>query len=194
MVTITSTDDAELLRRYARACDEAAFAELVQRYLSLVYHAALRQVGGDAPLAEEVAQTVFTRLLRRAAELSGHEALAGWLHTTTRYAASEARRAERRRRAREREAFAMEQITHDGTTDGDAVHWENLRPSIDTVLEELAAPDREVLLLRYFADLPDPATIGRIAGERTAARLGARKLASSATRSGRMFGNIAAAT
>ena len=45
-------EDAELLRRYAADRSEAAFAELVRRHLDLVYSVALRQVAGDAHLAD----------------------------------------------------------------------------------------------------------------------------------------------
>ncbi len=69
------------------------------RYLNLVYFAALRQVGGDVHRAEDVAQQVFTRLARKASALSGRQTLAGWLHTTTRFAAREIKRTERRRLA-----------------------------------------------------------------------------------------------
>ena len=55
------TDD-ELLQRYVRDQSETAFAELVTRHINLVFSAALRQVNGDAQLAEEVAQSVFTDL------------------------------------------------------------------------------------------------------------------------------------
>lgn len=48
------TPDCELLARYATARDEAAFARLVQRHLDHVYSTALRLVGGDAHLAEDV--------------------------------------------------------------------------------------------------------------------------------------------
>ena len=41
------TDDAILLRDYARHGSEASFSELVSRYLDLVYSTALRQVNGD---------------------------------------------------------------------------------------------------------------------------------------------------
>ena len=68
--------DSELLCRYAANRDEAAFAELVRRYLNLVYFAALRQVGGDAHRAEDVAQHVFTLLARKASALTGHQSLA----------------------------------------------------------------------------------------------------------------------
>jgi hypothetical protein len=77
------TDDAELLRRYAAERSEEAFAELVQRHLNLVYRSALRQLGGDAHRAEDVAQSVFALLAHKAASLSGHPNLAGWLYTTT---------------------------------------------------------------------------------------------------------------
>ncbi len=42
------SEGAELLRQYAQSGSETAFAELVSRYLPLVYAAALRQGRGDA--------------------------------------------------------------------------------------------------------------------------------------------------
>ena len=60
------TPDSELLERYATERDEAAFAELVRRHVNHVYSTALRLVGGDAHLAEDAAQTVFTDLARKA--------------------------------------------------------------------------------------------------------------------------------
>ena len=62
--------DAELLKEYVEVRAEPAFAELVRRHIDLVYSAALRQVGGDAHLARDVAQTVFRDLARKAAALT----------------------------------------------------------------------------------------------------------------------------
>jgi hypothetical protein len=47
-------DDATLLRRYAQNRAESDFAELVRPHLNFVYSAALRQVNGDAHLAQDV--------------------------------------------------------------------------------------------------------------------------------------------
>src|SRR4051812_47613149 len=100
-------DDAELLRRYAEENFEPAFTELVQRHLGLVYSAALRQVGGDAHHAEDVTQTVFSTLARKAASVARHPVLVGWLYTATHHAAAKVRRAEGRRSVREHEAHLM---------------------------------------------------------------------------------------
>ena len=66
-------DDATLLRRFVEQDSEAAFTELVQRHLDLVYGAALRRTGGDAHAAADVAQQVFAALARQARSVSGGE-------------------------------------------------------------------------------------------------------------------------
>lgn len=141
------TTDAELLQRHVRDHSEAAFAELVQRHLALVYSTALRQVGGDAHLAQDVAQTVFTALARKAAALSGHTVLAGWLYLGTHHASAQAVRSIRRRRTREQEAHAMEEIVAPDTPPTD---WDRVRPVLDDALRALGETDREAVLLRFF--------------------------------------------
>ena len=143
-------DDSELLRRYASESAEGAFAEIVRRHIGLVYHAALRQTG-DASLAEEVTQSVFVDLARKAGGLAGRASIAGWLFTSTRFAATKAKRGERRRQAREQEIFAMHEFTHDSTA---AADWARLRPVIDEALHALDERDREAVLLRFFEGRP----------------------------------------
>src|SRR5579884_677821 len=106
-------EDAELLRQYAENQSDAAFGELVRRHLNLVYSAALRQVGGDAHLAQDVAQAVFCDLARKARLLAAHPVLVGWLYSSVHYAAAKAVRAEQRRRARERVAHALQMMSED---------------------------------------------------------------------------------
>jgi RNA polymerase sigma factor (sigma-70 family) len=140
-------DDAQLLRDFAATRSEAAFAEIVRRQVALVHSAALRQVNGDAHLAQDVTQLVFTDLARKAGEVARHRVLAGWLFTSTRFAAAKLVRGERRRQAREAEAHLMNEITRDETAKLD---WERVRPVLDETLAELGEADREAILLRFF--------------------------------------------
>ncbi|MEO5960946.1 MAG: sigma-70 family RNA polymerase sigma factor, partial [Opitutaceae bacterium] len=142
-------EDAELLRRYVGEKSEEAFAQLVQRHLAPVYTVALRQVGRDAHLAEDVAQMVFTTLARKAASLTGRPVLGGWLYRTTHFAARDVVRAECRRRAREQVA----EIVNDLPTGGSAeVDWEALRRVLDQMMEELRDADRDAVWLRFFEE------------------------------------------
>ena len=139
-------NDSELLQRYARSDCEAAFAELVQRYVDLVYSAAIRQVGGDAHLAQDVTQSVFIDLARKAASLSGYDS-DGLALLSTRYAAAMAVRTERRRHTREQEAHVMQELLHEPALEPG---WDRLRPVLDDVMHELSERDRNAVLLRFF--------------------------------------------
>ncbi|MGH8021199.1 MAG: RNA polymerase sigma factor, partial [Opitutaceae bacterium] len=122
-----------------------AFSELVRRRFDLVYAVAFRQVGGDAHLARDVAQRVFTDLARKAKTLSPRVVISGWLHRSATFAASDMVRSERHRRAREQEACKMEDWTTDPITDADG---ERLRPLLDVAISELRPRDRDALMLR----------------------------------------------
>lgn len=139
------THDTELLARYAARRDESAFADLVRRHLDHVYATALRLVGGDAHLAEDVAQAVFTDLARKAGSLRDCPALSGWLHTSARFAVAKLVRTEQRRRQREQTALTMP-----ATSPEPDPGWEELRPVLDDAIGELDPADRDALLLRYF--------------------------------------------
>jgi RNA polymerase sigma factor (sigma-70 family) len=139
--------DGELLRRYSDEKSEEAFAELVRRHVDLVYSAALRQVNGDAHLAQDVAQMVFTELSRKAGQLSRRPVLTGWLYTCAHFCAAKAVRTERRRHSREQEVQAMHELLDNH---GPELDWEKVLPVLDKVMIELSEPDREAILMRYF--------------------------------------------
>jgi RNA polymerase sigma factor (sigma-70 family) len=147
-------DDVELLHRYVADRSQTAFTELVQRHLNLVYSVALRQVGGDSHLAEDVVQQVFSALARKAATLTHRPTLSGWLFRSTHFAASDIVRVERRRRAREQEAHTMERRdsldSPSAMPGGEAIDWDKVRPTIDAAIAELDEDDRDAVSLRFF--------------------------------------------
>ncbi|MDB6128571.1 MAG: polymerase, sigma-24 subunit, subfamily [Verrucomicrobia bacterium] len=141
-------DDAQLLQSYAHDRSEEAFAELVRRHLDFVYATALRQANGDAHLAQDATQRVFTDFARKASQLSERPVLVGWLYTSTRFAVAKLIRSEQRRRTHEQEAQLMMDEMPDGPTA--RLEWEQVRPVLDAALSELKEDDREAVLLRYF--------------------------------------------
>lgn len=100
----------------------------------------------DAHLAEDVAQGVFVALAQNAARLTDRPVLSGWLHRTAQNLAANVVRSEVRRRAREQEAAAMNEL-HAAELD---TVWEQITPLLDAALGELNDADRDALLLRFF--------------------------------------------
>lgn len=143
-------DDAENLRRYTEENSEDAFATLVQRYLPLVYGAALRRVGGDVHRAQDVSQLVFTALARNARNLATHPDLVGWFFTTTQFLAAKTVRGEQRRRVRE-QAVACDPSIMNNESQPDVSAA--LPAVLDDALMELRQLDRQMLLLRFHRGL-----------------------------------------
>jgi RNA polymerase sigma factor (sigma-70 family) len=138
-------DDIELARQYAVHQSEEAFETLVSRYLGLVHSAALRQVR-DPQLAEEISQTVFIILARKAGSLSSKTVLPGWLYKTTRYVSSASLKMRHRRERREQEAQMQTMIREPETNS----IWEQLSPSLDEAMAQLPDKDRDAIILRFF--------------------------------------------
>jgi RNA polymerase sigma factor (sigma-70 family) len=152
------TEAQELLRAYVRERSEAAFQELVDRYIDLVYSVAIRRAGGDSLLAEDITQVVFTDLARKAASLPAEVMLGGWLHRHAGFVASSAIRGEQRRRNREKQAIEMNAI--DQSADAG---WKELAPVLDEVMDELEPAERDAIVLRYF-EQRDLRSIGSLLG------------------------------
>jgi RNA polymerase sigma factor (sigma-70 family) len=142
-----TTDSRALLAEYVAQGSETAFRELVARYSGLVYGAALRQLRGDEQLAKEVTQSVFVDFARLARGLKPEVMLGGWLHRRASHLAATARRSEQRRKIRENEA-AMRFDPEPSETDS-----ARARPVLDEAIEQLAAADRQAILLRFFEGL-----------------------------------------
>ena len=128
---MNSLSDQQLLRDYALHRSEAAFSELVRRRIDFVYSAALRMVR-DAHLAEDVTQGVFMALARNARQLTDRPVLSGWLHRTAQNIAASTVRTDVRRRAREQEAAAMNELLSDTAE----VQWEHIAAHLDAALAQ----------------------------------------------------------
>ena len=139
------TDSQALLVDYAENGTESAFRDLVARYNDLVYATALRQVGGDAHLAQDVSQTVFLHLARKARQLPKSVMLGGWLHQATCNVAATITRADRRRQMRERQAVQMNTLHNESTGS-----LEHIGPVLDEAISQLPGEDRTAILLRFF--------------------------------------------
>lgn len=146
-------DDRELLRRYVSGKSEEAFRALVERHLAVIHGAALRQLRGDAHLAQDVVQRVFLALARKAPALCEQPAVIGWLYNATRFETARAIRTETRRRLREQKATLMSTLQRDreDSPGDEAAHWAELGPVVDDAMAHLNPADREALLLRFFS-------------------------------------------
>lgn len=144
-------NDGDLLNQYVEKRCEASFRQLVERHVNLVFSAALRQVGGDRSLAEDVTQMVFNDLARKAGSLRDRPGLAGWLYASTRFAAAKAVRTEARRARRQQEAFQMQES---GNPSEPSVNWDQLEKVLDEAMHDLPERDRDAVLLRFFQGQP----------------------------------------
>jgi RNA polymerase sigma factor (sigma-70 family) len=156
----------ELLADYVKSGSEAAFRELVDRYLRLVFSTALRLVNGDVHAAEDVTQTVFLNLSTNAPKLSREPHLGGWLHQDTCYVASKTMRRERRRQARERQAAIMNSLQdHSGD------NLDQVASILDEAINRLGRKNRRAILLRFFEQLDFRAVGAALGSSEDAARM-----------------------
>src|SRR5436305_9521567 len=136
-------EDFELLQRFVRQGQQAAFSSVVRRHLDLVYGTAYRKVG-DQGAAEEVAQNVFAALARKAWRFAPDDSLPAWLHKAALLESKSWLRGELRRRERENTAAEL------GTTmksPDDQPALSALVPLLDDGLLSLREKDRAALLL-----------------------------------------------
>jgi len=152
------TENQLLLAKYVQSGSESAFRELVGRYLNFVYSTAVRLVGRDSHLAEDVTQTVFIHLARKAHRLPGDVALGGWLHRDTCNVASKMIRGQLRRQARERQAAEMNALP-----DHSQENLANIAPILDDAINGLGSEDRAAILFRFFEQM-DFRSVGQALG------------------------------
>src|SRR5437667_2177161 len=137
-------DDMELLQEWVDHGSEDAFRSIVDRHVNLVYSTARRLVSNPHE-AEEVTQTVFILLARKARSLSKETVMAGWLYRATRFAAAQMLRTESRRHQR------LEDLSKMDPTKPDSV-WKQIAPLLEEAMSHLGQTDRDAVVLRFMEE------------------------------------------
>ncbi len=140
------TGDAQLLQRFVRQRDEAAFAELVDRHGPMVL-GVRRRVLRDPHDAEDAFQATFLVLAHKARSISRPQALGGWLHCVARRTALRARLDRGRRRTQD---SVLDDLPAAETTQDLA--WHELRPALDEEVGRLPRKYREPVVLRHLQE------------------------------------------
>jgi RNA polymerase sigma-70 factor (ECF subfamily) len=140
-------DDPALMVEVA-AGDHDALAELYRRYGGAVWSVA-RRVCNDRALAEDVAQTVFVDVWRRPHRFDPTRgALRPWLVAQAHARAVDAVRSESaRQRRHEREGHYAPPSPPDVET---AAHVAALSQDVRQAVDQLAAEERDAIVLAYF--------------------------------------------
>jgi len=132
--------DMDLLREYARARDAEAFAEIVRRHAGMVYTVA-RRVTGNNKDAEDVTQTCFLELARKAGEIKS--SVGGWLHRAATFRATDLIRASDRRAEHEKAAGLPSNPKRDST-------FQEISDMVDQALEKLPEELRELVVMHFL--------------------------------------------
>ena len=132
--------DVELLRAYARANDQGAFAALVRRHGPVVF-GVCRRVLQDAHAAEDAFQAVFLTLARKAATLRDGRALSCWLHGVSYRVAMRAKRSTTRRRQHE------SRVAPRNSPPAWEVGWRELQDILDEEVQQLPTTYRAAFVL-----------------------------------------------
>ncbi len=145
-VSMNRKTDMELLSAYANQKDEAAFAELLERYAGMVYATAQRRTG-SVEAAHEITQSAFARLAVKAEKLIHHTCIGAWLHRATVLESKKHLRTERRHLRK------MKALSEHSKTMVIEREWEHVGPVLDGAIEKLSAKDREIVFLRFIEGL-----------------------------------------
>ncbi len=136
--------DAELLQRYVRNRDEAAFELLVWRHGALVFNVCRRMLSCDQD-AEDAFQATFLALVRKAGSISCRNSVAAWLYKVAYRVALEARQ-------RTQKTTAMEKSGGEMLAVQPAYEplWSDVRPILDEELNRLPERLRRPIVLCYL--------------------------------------------
>jgi RNA polymerase sigma factor (sigma-70 family) len=137
--------DVELLERFVRSRDEAAFELLVRRHGNMVFRVCQR-ILCDAHAAEDAFQATFLALARRAGSIAKGASLGGWIYKVA-YRVALAARA---RAARHPRHAPLAEVPALGADPVAAAQWREIRLVIDDEVNRLIQKYRLPFILCYF--------------------------------------------
>jgi RNA polymerase sigma factor (sigma-70 family) len=138
--------DAQLLERFLRQRDEAAFELLLRRHERMVL-SVCRRVLPDANDADDAFQATFLVLVRKAGSIGKREALASWLYQVAYRCALKARVGAVRRRRHEKQGIDLTAVAH---TNAPAAIERDLWPLLHEEVARLPAKYRAAVVLCYL--------------------------------------------
>lgn len=144
VLALDALSDGNLLERFVRRREEAAFAALVRRHGPMVL-AVCRRLLRHNHDAEDAFQATFLVLSKKAHRLRRPELLANWLYGVAYRTALHARQRAARRREREREAAVMSASNRNPDMSSP-----ELRGILDEELQRLPEKYRAPLVLCYL--------------------------------------------
>jgi RNA polymerase sigma factor (sigma-70 family) len=136
--------DAELLQRWVRQREEAAFEVLVWRHAGLVWNTCRRLLRSKDD-AEDAFQATFLALVRKGHSISAGASVGGWLYTVARRAALAIRAQAACRGAH---GQCLEDVPAPAAAEEEV--WRDLRPVLDEEVNRLPAKYREPFVLCYL--------------------------------------------
>jgi RNA polymerase sigma factor (sigma-70 family) len=140
----------------ARQGNDDAFGQIVTEFSPLLWHVA-RAAGLSSSDAQDVMQTIWTRLFEHLDEIRTPNALAGWLVVTTRREAWRVRAAERKQIPTDQESFA--ELPDQGLGSEEQVMIEDQRRTLWAAIRQLSPRCQELLRIIAFVPRPDYATV-----------------------------------
>lgn len=145
MPPVHLVDDRSLLAEFVANGADDAFAEIVRRHNGVVRQACMRVLGNAAD-AEDVSQSVFVTLMKRAEGLLDCPSLGNWLYRAARNIARRSLDAEGSRKARERKVASA----GEPRDVKDLEVEENQQAVLVEELYALPNPFKEALLLHHL--------------------------------------------
>ncbi|MGE3805169.1 MAG: sigma-70 family RNA polymerase sigma factor [Gemmataceae bacterium] len=143
LVGAASDTDADLLERFRKERDEAAFAGLLERHGPLVLNVCRRMLGNPDD-ADDAFQATFLVLAKKAQTIRRGQSLSSWLYGVACRVSLKARTRAARLRLQERQASEMRSEVDTPPA------WNDLRPLLDEELSQLPEKYRLPVVLRYL--------------------------------------------